>query len=67
MTQSVSFLKVPKCEIFDRSDFHGFYTIKPFWVGDFEAIGQYYALSRTIVGRARIKASNGRPAELDNL
>jgi hypothetical protein len=23
-------------------------------------IGQYYALSRTIVGRARIKASNGR-------
>jgi hypothetical protein len=28
-------LKVPKCEIFDRSDFHYFYTIKPFWVGDF--------------------------------
>jgi hypothetical protein len=27
-------LKVPKCEIFDRSDFHDFYTIKPFWVGD---------------------------------
>ncbi len=21
-------LKVPKCEIFDRSDFHDFYTIK---------------------------------------
>ena len=29
------FLKVPKCEIFDRSDFHYFYTIKPFWVDDF--------------------------------
>ncbi len=30
-------LNVPKCEIFDRSDFHDFYTIKPFsfWVGDF--------------------------------
>ncbi len=25
-----------KCEIFDRLDFHDFYTIKPFWVGDFE-------------------------------
>ncbi len=30
-------LKVPKCEIFDCSDFHYFYTIKPFWVGDFGA------------------------------
>jgi hypothetical protein len=30
-------LKVPKCEIFDRSDFHDFYAIKPFWVGDFGA------------------------------
>ncbi len=29
--------KVPKCEIFDRSDFHDFYSIKPFWVGDFGA------------------------------
>jgi hypothetical protein len=28
-------LKVPKCEIFDRSDFHYFYTRKPFWVDDF--------------------------------
>jgi hypothetical protein len=28
------FLKVPKCEIFDRSDFQYFYTIKPFWVDD---------------------------------
>jgi hypothetical protein len=28
-------LKVPKCEIFDHSDFHYFYTIKPFWVDDF--------------------------------
>jgi hypothetical protein len=28
---------VPKCEILDRSDFHDFYTIKPFWVGDFGA------------------------------
>ncbi len=28
-------LKVPKCEILDRSDFHYFYTIKPCWVDDF--------------------------------
>ncbi len=28
-------LKVPKCEIFDRSDFHGFYPIKSLWEGDF--------------------------------
>ncbi len=25
---------MPKCEIFDRSDFHYFYTIKPFWIDD---------------------------------
>ena len=30
-----SALKVPKREIFDRSDFHDFYTIKPLRVGDF--------------------------------
>ncbi len=28
-------LKVPKCEIFHCSDLPGFYTIKPFCVGDF--------------------------------
>jgi hypothetical protein len=28
-------LKVPKREIFDRSDFPDFYTIKSSWVGDF--------------------------------
>ena len=27
-------LKVPKREIFDRSDFPDFYTIKSTWVGD---------------------------------
>jgi hypothetical protein len=27
-------LMVPKCEIFDRSDFPDFYTIKFSWVGD---------------------------------
>jgi hypothetical protein len=26
---------LPKCEIFNRSDFHDFYPIKPPWVGDF--------------------------------
>jgi hypothetical protein len=31
-----TFLKVPKCEISHRSDFHYFYTIKPFWIDDFE-------------------------------
>jgi hypothetical protein len=30
----LSCLKVPKCEIFDRSDFPYFYTIKSSWVGD---------------------------------
>ncbi len=29
-----SALKVPKREIFDRSDFPDFYTIKSSWVGD---------------------------------
>ncbi len=28
-------LQVPKCEIFDRSDFHNFYSIKSLWEGDF--------------------------------
>jgi hypothetical protein len=27
--------KVPKCEIFDRSGFPDFYTIKSLWEGDF--------------------------------
>ncbi len=30
-------LKVPKCEILDRSDFHDFYSIKSLWVSDFGA------------------------------
>ncbi len=29
---------MPKCEIFDRSDFPDFYTIKFSWVRDFGAI-----------------------------
>ncbi len=28
------YLKVPKCETFDRSDFPDFYIIKSSWVGD---------------------------------
>jgi hypothetical protein len=32
--QFYTFLKVPKREIFDRSDFPDFYTIKSSWVGD---------------------------------
>jgi hypothetical protein len=28
-------LKVPKCEIFDRLDFHDFYAIKSLWEGHF--------------------------------
>ncbi len=35
-------LKVPKCEIFDCSDFHYFYTIKPFWVDFVVKILTYY-------------------------
>jgi hypothetical protein len=30
----LSQLKVPKCEIFDHSDFPDFYTIKSSWKGD---------------------------------
>jgi hypothetical protein len=45
-------LNVPKCEIFDRSDFHDFFTIKPFsfWVGDF---GLKYKLVTLIFEGAR--------------
>jgi hypothetical protein len=42
-------LKVPKSEIFDRSDFHYFYTIKPFWVDDF--------VVKILTTRALIKAT----------
>jgi hypothetical protein len=45
-------LKLPKCEIFNRSDFHDFYTIKPFWVGDFVA-KIYCELFTLIFGGAR--------------
>ncbi len=31
----IKYLKVPKCEIFDRSDCHDFYPIKSLWEGDF--------------------------------
>ncbi len=31
---NINFLKVPKREIFDRSDFPDFYTINSSWVGD---------------------------------
>jgi hypothetical protein len=31
---TIAILKVPKREIFDRSDFPDFYTIKSSWVGD---------------------------------
>ena len=31
---AASILKVPICEIFDRSDFDDFYTIKSLWGGD---------------------------------
>ncbi len=32
---AASILKVPMCEILDRSDFDDFYTIKSLWGGDF--------------------------------
>jgi hypothetical protein len=48
--QIENILKVPKCEIFNRSDFHDFYTIKTFCVGDF---GAKYKLVRLIFGGAR--------------
>ena len=36
MSKFMDCVKVHKREIFGRSDFHDFYTIKSFWVGDFE-------------------------------
>jgi hypothetical protein len=41
--------RVPKCEIFNHLDFHNFYTIKPFWVGDF---GAKYKLANLTFGGA---------------
>jgi hypothetical protein len=50
----ICMLKVPKREIFDRSDFPDFYTIKSSWVGDlvvkiltyyFNFLGSYAAFS----------------------
>jgi hypothetical protein len=32
---TLTLLKVPKCEIFDGSDFHDFYIIKSLWEGNF--------------------------------
>jgi hypothetical protein len=34
MRSRITYLKVPKREIFYRSDFPDFYTIKSSWVGD---------------------------------
>ncbi len=44
------YLMVPECEIFDRSDFYDFYTLKPFWVGD---IGAQIWIITLIFGGAR--------------
>ena len=41
------------CEIFDRSDFHDFYTIKLFRVGDFGPLGLTYKLVILILKGAR--------------
>ncbi len=38
-------LKVPKCEIFERSDFHDFYTIKSVRKGDFKNLKKYLAVN----------------------
>ncbi len=38
----------------------------PFLSTIYKLIGQYYALSHTIAGRARMKASDGRLAALGN-
>ncbi len=58
LTLNLTFLKVPKCENFYRTDFFDFYTIKPLWVGDFrEKIKNNYLLSfaRTNVLRKTIQ------------
>jgi hypothetical protein len=42
---------VPKCEIFDRSNFHDFYTIKSLWEGDFGVkIKKCFLLFRVYLG-----------------
>ncbi len=41
---------MPKCEIFESSDFHYFFTIKPFWVDGFVV---KYKLIILIFGGAR--------------
>jgi hypothetical protein len=47
-------LKGPKCEIFDPSDFHDFYTIKSLWEGDFGVkIKKFYFLFRGSFGAAK--------------
>jgi hypothetical protein len=49
-------LKVPKCEIFDRSDFHDFsdfYTIKSLWEGNFEDTKNILEVFRGSFGAAK--------------
>jgi hypothetical protein len=47
-------LKVPKCEIFDRSDFHYFYTIKSVLEGDFRVkIKKFLQIFSGLFGAAK--------------
>ena len=44
---------VPKCEIFDRSDFDDFYTIKSLWGGDFWVKIKVFFIFRGSFGAAK--------------
>jgi hypothetical protein len=44
---------VPKCEIFDNSDFDDFYTIKSLWGGDFWVKIKVFFIFRGSFGAAK--------------
>jgi hypothetical protein len=46
-------LKLPKCEIFDRSDFHYFYTLKSLLEGDFRVKIKKLQIFRGSFGAAK--------------
>jgi hypothetical protein len=46
-------LKVPKCEIFDNSDFDDFHTIKSLWGGDFWVKIKVFFIFRGSFGAAK--------------
>jgi hypothetical protein len=50
---AASILKVPKCEIFDHSDFDDFYTIKSLWGSNFGVKIIFFFIVRGSFGAAK--------------